>query len=283
MNLGAISTQQKMFTLLGSDQVVAIADRLGLPLPSQNQDTVLPQAISEILQSYAADFSGVVVAPEVSYHLVKTIFQKSGILFPLERRQFDADPLSVPILAQTWGVEAVRNSYGVAKLELFFNPEEKEAASKKQLVAELYDYCQHEDISFLLEVLVYMEGSEAEYQERFPELQLGAVQELRNLCSVMALEYPLNALGAVTVTAELDIPWILTMRDTPYALAKEQLRTVLESGARGFLAMEQFLPELPEAGTPVFQQQEFLQFIQTIGRDRVLELTRIVEEAGPEQ
>ncbi len=280
MKLASIQTSGEMFTLLAADQIVGIADRLGVALPGQSLQSPLQSVYHQIVTTFAPEISGVVLAPELGNTTIPQIFEQSGIILPLERRTFDADPLSVPILAQNWGVEAIRNNYAVAKLELFFNPEEKEAASKKQLVAEVYDYCQHEGIDLLLEVLVYMEGTEAAYHERFPELQLGAVQELRNLCSVLALEYPLNALGAVTVTAELDIPWILSMRDTPYDLAKEQLRTALESGACGFLAMEQFLPEKPETGLPEFDPQHVRQFIETTGRDRLIEVSRIVAEAG---
>jgi tagatose-1,6-bisphosphate aldolase len=293
MNLKSLATEQGLFTLLATDQLVAIADRTGLtlsrPMPSENhnqiqrQATQFPQAVAELLQVYSQAVSGVGVVPEISFDQVGKLFESIGVYFPLERRLFDTDPLSVPILSQNWGVEAIRNNYSVAKLELFFNPTEREAAAKKQLVAEVYDYCQHQGIDLILEVLVYMEGSEHEYQQQFPELQLGAVQELRTLCSLMALEYPLNALGAVTITAELDVPWVVSLRNTPYPVAKEQLRTALESGARGFLALEQFLPEKPEAGSPTFDQAQFSQFVRTIGRDRVVELSRIVAESQTQE
>jgi tagatose-1,6-bisphosphate aldolase len=93
----------------------------------------------------------------------------------------------------------------------------------------------------------------------------------------MALEYPLDALGAVTVTAELDVPWILSARNTQYDDFKESLRTALESGAKGFVATEQFLPPQHSGN---FDQDECLKFIQTIGKDRVIEVTRIVEESA---
>ncbi len=284
MNVETIATRQGMFTILAADQLVAVGDILGVPVSQSNADPTLKKLLEELITAYKSAFSSILVSPEVSHATSAGLFSEVGSIFPLERRTFDADPLSVPILSQTWSVEAVRNNYGVAKLELFFNPEEKEAATKKQLVAEVYDYCQHEGIDLLLEVLVYMEGSEQEYQEHFPDLQLGAVQELRNLCSVMALEYPLSALGAVTLTAELDIPWLLSMRNTPYELAKEQLRTVLESGARGYMGIEQFLPDRTSTSqnsvAPAFDQEKVRQFIQTTGRDRALELARIVAEAG---
>ena len=280
MKLRSIASEKSMFSLLAADQVVPILDRVGLQLIESSEVNQFASVMGRIIGQYQRTVSGVIVAPEVSFNSVEHFFTQAGVVFPLERRNFEADPLSVPILSQNWGVEATSNNYGVAKLELFYNPEEKEVASKKQLVAEIYDYCRHEEIDLLLEVLIYMEGTDLVYSQRFPELQLQAVQELRSLCSLMALEYPLSALGAVTVTAELDVPWILTMRDTPYELAKEQLRTVLESGARGFMAMEQFLPEKPLSGSAQFDEQKLHNFIETTGRDRVVELSRIVEESA---
>lgn len=278
MNLSAISHSNIQFSLLGLDQIVAIADHFGLSLQRTEDAVFLDTLLKKMTVAYSQKMSGVILAPEFGYDALYSKTEATGVIFPLERRLYDADPLSVPILNSQWGVEAIRNNYGVAKLELFYNPEEKEAATKKQMVAEMYDYCQQEKIDFILELVIFIEGTEQEYKQRFPELQLTAIQELRTLCSCIALEYPLDALGAVTVTAELDIPWILTGRETAYDVFKEQLRTALESGAQGFMAMEQFLPEKPATGSTTFDQEKALQFITTTGRDRVLELSRIVSE-----
>ncbi|MDQ5951644.1 MAG: hypothetical protein QG639_925, partial [Patescibacteria group bacterium] len=104
-----------------------------------------------------------------------------------------------------------------------------------------------------------------------------AIQDLRNFCDVMAVEYPLDALGAVTVTAEMDVPWILSGRETPYDEFKEQVRTALESGAKGFLATTQFFPEFQK---DTYSEEDFVKYLQTFGKDRVIEMTRIVEEAA---
>lgn len=281
MHLPAISNQNNLFSLLGLDQIVAIADHFGLSLQRTDDAVSLDMIIKKMMEAYSESMTGVVLAPEFGYDALYSKAEKPGVIFPLERRLYDADPLSIPILTSQWGVEAIANNYGVAKLELFYNPEEKEAATKKQMVAEIFEYCQQEKIDFILELVLFIEGTELDYKAQFPELQLTAIQELRTLCSCIALEYPLNALGAVTVTAELDIPWILTGRETSYDVFKEQLRTALESGAQGFLAMEQFLPEKPATGNTTFDQEKALQFITTTGRDRALELSRIVSENQP--
>lgn len=277
MNLAAISSESHMLSLLGFDQLLPMARALGLSVSDPRQTLQLEQVIFELMKQYSEYSSGVILSPEIGYRAITKKSENSGPLFCLERRLLDPDPLSIPLLMSNWNVEVVRQNYGVAKLELFYNPSEIEAPTKRQMVIELYDYCQHHRIDFLLELIVYIEATEKEYKNTFQQLQLEAIQDLRNYCSVMALEYPLDALGAVTVTAELDVPWILSARSTPYDEFKENLRMVLESGAKGCMGIEQFLPE-SHGGT--FNPDDFIKFTQTIGKDRIIEVSRIVEEAA---
>lgn len=277
MHLPAISSDAHMFSILSADQLLPMARMLGLSTSDSHGTLQLEQTIFELVKNYSSHVSGVVFSPEIGYRAITQKSEHAGPVFCLERRLIDPDPLTVPLLMQNWNVETIRQNYGVAKLEMFYNPHEHEAATKRQMVIELNDYCKHQGIDFLLEVIVEVETTEKEYKNVFQQQQLEAIQDLRNFCSVMALEYPLDALGAVTVTAELDIPWILSARDTSYDNFKENLRTSLESGAKGFLAVQQFLPEFE---TDKFNPDEFLKFVQTFGKDRVIEIERIVAEAA---
>ncbi|MEX0895831.1 MAG: hypothetical protein WDZ94_02735 [Patescibacteria group bacterium] len=280
MKLPAIQTTEAGYSLLALDQLLPLASQLHLDV-SQAEDVVqLNAVISVLMQGYSSSMSGVVLSPQLGYEALLKKAEETGPIFCLERRFDQPDPLSVPILLSQWGVESVRNNYSLAKLELFYHPQEAEARTKLMMLAELYDYCQHEGIDLLVELLVYIEGTEAEYVKTFPEVQLAAIRDIRKYCSLLALEYPLDALGAVTVTAELDVPWILTSRETAYDSFKEQLRIALEGGARGFLGLEQFLPVLEKDAT--FEMSLVEKFITGTGRDRVLEMQRIVAEGCTE-
>lgn len=277
MHLPAVSSDSHMLSIIGLDQVLGMASTLGLSISNPNDMLQLEQVIIDVMQQYSPHVSGVVLSPEVGYRSILQKHQQTGVLFCLERRLLDPDPFTVPLLLNSWNVETVRQNYGLAKLELYYHPREAEAATKRQMVAELYDFCKHQGIEFLLEVVLYIEATEKEYKDTFQQLQLEAVQDLRKFCDVMALEYPLDALGAVTVTAELDIPWILSSSTASYDLFKENARTALESGAKGFIATTQFLPAFQK---DAFKLDEFSKFIQTTGKDRVIEMTRIVQEAA---
>lgn len=276
MRLSAISSESQMLSILGLDQLLSMAHILGLSVSNPNDVLTLEQVIIEVVKQYSPYISGTALSSEIGYRSILQKSENAGPLFCLERRLIEPDPLTVPLLLNNWSVETVRQNYGVAKLELFYHPQEAEANTKRQMVAELYDFCRNQEINFLLDVAIYIEATEKEYKETFQQIQLEAIQDLRNFCDVMALEYPLDALGAVTVTAELDVPWILSARNTPYDEFKENVRTSLESGAKGFLAIEQFLPEFQKN---TFNAEEFMKFVQTFGKDRIIEMTRILEEA----
>jgi tagatose-1,6-bisphosphate aldolase len=177
-------------------------------------------------------------------------------------------------------VESIANNYGVAKLELYYHPAEENAAYKKQMVAELYDYCKYEGIDFVLELLVYHQATEEPSEEVLTETQLIAVQEFRDSCDLLAVEYLSNSLAAVTITAELDIPWIMTGREVEYETIKNDLRASLESGASGFLLGDIFWPKVDATTRDAqdFQVSHLLSQIENQSRDRIIELSRIVEE-----
>ncbi len=277
MRLSAISHDTR-FCLLALDSITNCADHCGTNLQTELGKTQLQDVITQMVKTYTGTYTGVLLSPEVGYDALYEKLPAAGVAFPLERRLYDADPLTIPILKDQWGVEHIAQNYGVAKLELYYHPREKEAGIKQQMVAELYDYCKNQGIDLLLELVIYIEGTQSTYTAQLPEVQLEAVQELRGSCSLMALEYPLNALNTVTLTAELDIPWILTARSTPYEEFKEQLRTAMESGAVGYMGAEFLLPPLPQTGVSLWDAEKIQSYILTTGLDRAHELHRIVTE-----
>lgn len=267
-----------MYQLLALDQLLSLAVACGLSVSDPQQQRELEQILIRATKILTPEMSGLGLSPELGYPALLEKNDQTGPIFCLERRMIEADPYTIPLLVQRWNVETIRNNYAVAKLELYYNPREEEAVTKQQMVAEIFDYCTQQGIDFLLEVIVVVEAKEQQYQQLFKEQQLGAVQDLRRYCHVMALEFPFDAFGAVTVTAELDIPWILSARDTEYNVFKENLRTALESGAKGYLAAEQFFPIANKKAQ--YDRAAIERFIMTEGRDRAIELGRIVQESA---
>lgn len=263
-------TRNNIIGIANLSDSLEIAEVFGMNAKSVQEQAKVEELISSFVTELSSHMSGVCLSAEVGFGATEKLPLDTGLVFELSDMLRPKDPLSVPVLSQIWGVEQTRNNSAVAKLELFYNPQEEEARSKKQMVIELYDYCQNQGIAFLLDLVIYLETSKDKYQAQFLELQLDAVQELRQYCDLMALEYPSDALSTVTLTAELDVPWILSGRDVPYETYKEQLRVALESGAVGYIVGSQLLPEnvTKDAST----------FLQTTLRDRAIELNRIATE-----
>ena len=284
MRIDALRSKEGMILLLELDRVPAFAESMGLSLNSEEQREITTSLIDKMVATYSPHMSGVVFSPEHSFDQTVALSKNAAPLFSLERKTAAVDPLVAPSLVDDWGVENIANNYGVAKLELYYHPAEKDAALKKQMVAEIHDYCQYEKIDFLLELLVYHQAQEELSPETLTETQLLAVQEFRNSCDMLALEYLGDSLAAVTITAELDIPWIVTGRSRDYEQTKRELRASLESGAEGFLLGEVFWPE-----TVTAQSQEGAVSVSTLlteiehQSDHVLELARIVNEFGSKQ
>ncbi len=275
MTLDAIRADSG-FSLISLADPLAVADHAGLSLQNPDQAAEVASLISDASTVLAPHASGVCLAPDVGFSAVAGLPQNAGVIFELSDMTRAKDPLTVPVLAQTWGVQQTRNNYGVAKLELYYNPQEEDARSKKQMVVELADYCRHEGILFIVDLVLYLETAKEKYTAQFLELQLDAVAELQEYCDLFFLEYPIDPLSAVTLTAGLDVPWVVSGRGVAYETFKEQVRASFESGAQGYVIGSQLLPaEVPhEQRSP----ERVAEFFATTARDRVIELERIGKE-----
>jgi len=285
MTLPAISTSHHRLALLSLDLAPHLAEALGLDLSLAENEVWLKQLLEILTTSLAPVASGVVLDPIYSYDLnLAPEMAKTGLLLRLEKLALETDPLSIPSLIPNWGVANIKQHYAWAKFELFYHPAEAKALEKKQLLAELADYCKFEGIGLLLKLKLFSLTDQPLTPIEFQDAQLTAVRELAKLSQVMALEHPLDALACATLTAELDQPWILAVTGAKtYPEIKDQLRMALDNGAQGFLIAETLWPELYQLKS---QDQHSLdlpamrQLIQTTVRDRFIELTRIADESG---
>jgi tagatose-1,6-bisphosphate aldolase len=243
-------------------------------------DLGMAQRIAAVLQP---SVSGFVLDPVLTFPGVQ--LQNTfpvGLALRLEKWA-ESDPLSLPALEADWGVEAVRQNSAVAKLSLWYHPMDENAQHKRQFLIEIHDYCRHLGIDLLLEVKVFeVPGVELSV----PEVVLRVVEDVRGLAEAVALPWVEDALTAATVTAELDVPWLISWgaappNTIPYDLLKDQLRQALESGAAGCLVGSHLWAELEAQTTTQNSQdpQALSTFIHTTLRDRAIELSRLIKEA----
>jgi tagatose 1,6-diphosphate aldolase len=281
MHLPALQTTSKMIGVLELDKVISIANALGLDLKEESNQKTFSRVLDNIIRHLAPAASGLVLEPNYGLPLFSAQNHKAGLALALDTMSSDeVDPLALPQLTQNWGVAAIRNNYAMAKITLYYHPEEEVSLKEKQLIAEIYDHCQHEGIDLMLKLMLYTQADEEFSAEQFQAIQLQAVSEFRNSCNLLALQYPQNSLACATITSELDIPWVVVGDGQDYDSFKEVVRDSLEGGAAGYLAGDVFWQEIKtmrlDDTTPDFEAIE--NFLETTGRDRVLELTRIIDE-----
>lgn len=280
MHLPAIQHPSGVFSLFEFDQAPKIADLLGIDLSQPANVDRLQQLMTIMLEQLQSDLSGAVIDPIYSHHLLQHKSKQTGVLGRLTAVTAEVDPLVMPTLMPDWSVEDISQNYGLAKLCLYYHPQEEKALDKKQLVAELYDYCQYQHIDFALKLIIYTPASEEFSQESFQAAQLQAVQELRSTADLLILQYPLGPLAAATVTAELDIPWLLQSQNQEYDSFKHDLRICLENGAQGFCVSDSLWKDMGQLKlkdkSPDWEQIE--EFIKTDFRDRLIEINRIAHE-----
>ncbi len=299
MHLPAIQTAHQRLALLSLDIMPRLAAQFGLDLTVKANEEALRQLLQDFSRHVVPAFSGVILDPVYSYELMDRELGEAGLLFRLEKLTAELDTQTLPTLIPNWGVAQIRQHYAWAKLELPYHPAEANALAKKQLVAELGDYCKHEGIGFLLKLVVSAVPHDTAVPvtpsekgapptltpvAQFQLDQLTAATEMARLVNVLALQDPQDALAAATLTAELDIPWIVALEpQKEYEQVKEILRMTLDNGAQGFMVDEALWPEIYQFRAEDGHTPDWVkigEFLSTTGRDRAIELARIADESG---
>lgn len=279
MKLPRIQTDQQGYALLELDNTQRWLTHWGLETDSSS-GRLLTTTLQNLLQAAQGSISGVIL-DAAGVQVIPSKPADIGVLWQLEEPSDAVDPLTVPTLSPDWTVEHIRNNLGLAKLELFYHPSEPEALTKKQLVAEIFDFCQYQNIDFLLMLKLYSPTGSPLSPGDWQQAQLEAVDEFHDSCSLLGLESPQEALAAATITAALDIPWVVTAgSETSYDQFKEQLRQALEAGAMGYVVGATLWPELYRSRRKDHGIDEvaLVTATQKQVRDRMVELYRILGE-----
>lgn len=283
MKLPNLQTDSEMYSILSLDQSEELLLLFGLDgaeTSSINQIHAIELLMAENIAEKA---SAVVLDPRSMMDIPVTGDDRPGIIYRLTQTPFNLT--DEPKILPKWGVEFIANNYGVAKIRLPYHPQENLALEKKKFLAETFDFCHFEKIDLILDLKIISPDGNKIHPDNLAEVQLQAIQELRGFADLFALQYPGDPLSCATLTAELDRDWILASDGRDYANFKEKLREALDSGAKGFMIGDSLWGEMgklrSEDHAPDFDQ--IPQFIQTTIRDRVIELSRILEETAKKE
>ncbi len=280
MTLSSIQTSDGMFTIAPFDHRGSLAQLIGVDMNTTMGQEAVTQLKVLFMEAFSPICSGVLVDPQYGWPAIEVKSESAGLILTLESSGYTDEKTAVPTLIPNWGVESIKNNYAVAKLLTYYHPQEPNAEAKRKLVMELGESCRHENIGFLLEPVIFNPFDKTPLApEQLQQAQLLAAQEFQPHCDVLKIQYPGNALACATLTAELDIPWIILSRGMDYSAFKEALRVCLENGAKGFAAGRSVWQEIGEFrladGTP--DMAAIKTFLHTTGVERMKELIDLTQ------
>ncbi len=261
--------------MLALDKPVFLAEQIGLNYGLTEVKQYIDALVSIALEIYSPHVTGVSYSPETQLPMVGKKTGQAGAIFPVERTITEVDPYSVPVITTRWGVEAIRNNYGVAKLALAVTPDEQELPAKLQLLSEVYDSCRYEGIDSILELRLIEESLKGSKSTKADHYQ-AVLRLFRRYCNLLAIEFPGTVVDAVSLSTVMETPWVVLDTQDDYAQTKEQLRDALAADAAGMIISRSVWPVGREFGQ---DGEKAKQFFQTEGLDRLKELARIVDES----
>lgn len=251
-------------------------------LSFENPDDTLPinQFYEMANQILVPEVTGIMLSPDFGWHVLHTKPAEVGVVFSLEQKTEEVDPLANPRLSSAWTIEHIRNNYGMVKLELHYHPQEQNAVQKRKFVSELYEYAQYEGIDFILDLKVKNHSEFISSSEDFQNAQIMSIKYFRQMCDALFLELPGDALATATVTAELDMPWVLSATSyQTYQEYKEVVRMCIENGAKGAVINHSIIADILH-DVPLTTENSVVirKEMETVVRDRVIEIRRIIDE-----
>lgn len=285
MRVNHLLSSAGFIAILELDNNRQLAEDLGLDL-SLPDNIELLDTINEQILSLSKEVSGVIFDPIYTFKFLDQKAKQTGTLLRLEQDRENL-PYNSPLLFPNFSLEEISNNYALAKLELNYHPREQKAAEKKQLLAEIREYSKILNIDFLLKLKIY-NPKEFDLQKNenfsfsFDSDQLLAIQELKSLVDVLVIQNPSDPLAMATIISELDIPCLVMANEQEnYEQFKEKFRMAMENGAKGY-CLSQILWK--EIGTYRQADQSLdlvgiQKYLDTLVRDRLIELNRIASES----
>lgn len=281
MNADNLKTAAGFLAILELDNNRELAQDLGLDLSLADNLEILHEINASLLE-LGKEVTGVIFDPVYTFDLISKKTTNAKALLCLEQDR-EVMPDELPALFPNFSLEEIANNYALAKLELNYHPKEKMALEKKQLLSEIKEYSKVLDIAFLLKLKLFDPSKFAltETKFSFDDDQLEAIQELRSLADILAIQNPSDPLAMATIASELDAPCLITAdeRDS-YDQFKDKFRMAMENGASGYCLGNLLWKEMSK-----YRQEDnsldveaIKKYISTTVRDRAIELNRIASE-----
>jgi tagatose-1,6-bisphosphate aldolase len=277
MRTAYLTNPNGLLAIMELDNNLELAELLGLDLSLTDNLQIL-EKVHEYLISLQTQLTGIILDPIYSFHLLGAGQLQKTICLRLEQDKSVTDE-ELPSLFPNFSLEEIKNNYALVKLALTYNSREELSIAKKQLLSEIRSYSKSLDIDFLLKLRVPTLTLENEFDASAQQLE--AVQDVRALADILVLECPNDPLAVATISSELDVPWLVTSgTELSYDEFKARFRMAMENGASGYCLGSLLLAELSQfrADDQTIDLPALKKYIDTVLRDRLIELNRIASE-----
>lgn len=242
MLLSQLQTHNHKFTIAAFDHRSSLSEVLGINVHTEEgvaQFIELKQLFMEVFSPMA---SAVLTDPVYGKFTVDRKVTKAGLLMSLEESGYEGGKGVVPPLLENWGVLGVKGYDAAAKLLLYFNPEEPNAAKKLSLVKDLHTQTQAQELPFLVEPVLYPLEGQTNFEIQWAELQQRTVEQLDEYCDVLKIEFPglyantddEKARACQLINQYASKPWIILSRGMGYEEFSRAVEISLLHGGSGF-------------------------------------------------
>ena len=216
----------------------------------------------------------------------------TGLLISIEATGYGGDGTArVTRVLEGWGVEKIkRMGASAVKMLVYFRPDSGALADTQlRTVERVAIECVKYDIPFLVEPVTYPVGGEtpADFAAKKTSLVVETARMMTALpIDVLKAEFPADAVGVpddetlLEACRALDTastkPWVILSAGADYEIFRREVDVACRAGASGFLAGRAIWQE----AVPMTPKTARIRFLNTIGTDRLKEISSIAESCA---
>ena len=247
-----------------------------------------------VIHALSPHVTAVLLDPNYGLPAVLDVAGTSGLLMALDKTGYSGDPTARQIdFMEGWNVAKIKHMGASAvKLLVYYHPDTGTVAEAiEATIQQIGEDCIAHDIALFVEPLAYspdpaLPADSAAFAEQRPMIVRETARRLSHLkIDVLKLEFPVDVkhdpdhdhwrAACDAVSSVCAVPWVLLSAGVDFEVFTQQVETVCQSGASGFLGGRAIWKEAVTMPQP---QQE--QFLNSTGIQRVTQLRKITEQYG---
>ncbi len=288
MTIGKLRGLQQISSKRGTFTALALDHRQNLRKanPTFIHDDQLSRFKLDVVASLASYSTAVLLDPEVAaaQAIAENILPNgAGLVVALESTGYTGDATArIAQIIPGWSVEkAKRMGANAIKLLVYYHPDSPTATSIEEFVSSVAEECQKHDLALMLEPLSYSLNENVKLSS--DEKRRVVVDTARRLSplniDILKAEFPLDIhdqdetrwLDACQeISSASATPWILLSAAVEFEIFVRQVRIACDAGASGIAVGRAVWQEAVH-----LKNTERLNFLQTIGRERMSRLTSL--------